>query len=123
MGPWSSPAASPRPVPRVSSQHLRHERQDVPEPAHVTSRRLEVFTNLDNVHKKEKNLSVMPMTLNVSIKMGVRITKSMQGLSVRDCGEASCLAVPPAPYRARCGISLYCFVFFRVTFIVYYYFR
>lgn len=64
MGPWSSPAASPRPAPRVSPQHPRHERQDVPEPSHVTSRRLE-------------------------------------GLSVRDCGEASCLAVPPAPYRAR----------------------
>ena len=48
----------------------------------------------------------------------------MQGLSVRDCGEASCLAVPPAPYRARYGISLYIsFVFFRFTFIVYYYFR
>ena len=78
---------------------------------------------LVNIDQK-KNLSVMPMTLNVSIKMGVRITKSMQGLSVRDCGEASCLAVPPAPYRARYGISLYIsFVFFRFTFIVYYYFR
>ena len=30
----------------------------------------------------------------------------MQGLSVRDCGEASCLAVPPAPYRARYFNSL-----------------
>ena len=43
MGPWSSPAASPRPAPRVSPQHPRHERQDVPEPSHVTSRRLEVL--------------------------------------------------------------------------------
>ena len=46
----------------------------------------------------------------------------MQGLSVRDCGEASCLAVPPAPYRARYFYSLNSFVFFRFTFIVYFYF-
>ena len=58
----------------------------------------------------------MPMTLNVSIKMGVRITISMQGLSVRDCGEASCLAVPPAPYRARYRVNTF-------TFIVYFHFR
>ena len=67
---------------------------------------------LVNIEQK-KTISTMPiMTLDVRIKISVRITIYMQGLSVRDCGEASCLSVPHAPYRARYLSIVFIFILY-----------